>query len=108
LRLNTGIPPTPAAKQKRLGFLAGDTAGYPNGRRPIDDVFDISARAVAGILVDAAKFGTPLGDGVNTKNGGFNNSFPYVMPANSGRDSAHTGPGQAGCSGQPGGICPVD
>jgi Domain of unknown function (DUF4331) len=108
LRLNTGIPPTPVAKQKRLGFLAGDSAGYPNGRRPIDDVFDISARAVAGILVDAAKFGTPLGDGVNTKNGGFNNSFPYVMPANSGRDSAHTGPGQAGCSGQPGGICPVD
>ena len=95
-------------KQKRLGFLAGDTAGYPNGRRPIDDVFDISARAVAGILVNGTKYGTPLGDGVNTKNGGFNNSFPYVMPANSGRDSAHTGPGQAGCSGQPGGICPVE
>lgn len=107
LRLNTGIPPTPVSKQKRLGFIAGDSAGYPNGRRPVDDVFDISARAVAGILVNAKKYGTPLGDGVNTKNGGFNNSFPYLMPANSGRDSAHTGPGQAGCSGQAGGICPV-
>jgi hypothetical protein len=107
LRLNTGIPPTPAGMQKRLGFIAGDSAGYPNGRRPIDDVVDISLRAVAGILVNSTKFGTPLGDGVNTKNGGFNNSFPYVMPANSGRDSAHTGPGQAGCSGQPGDICPV-
>ena len=107
LRLNTGIPPTPVGNQLRLGFLAGDNAGYPNGRRPIDDVFDISARAVAGILVDATKYGTPLGDGVNTKNGGFNNSFPYVMPANSGRNSDHTGPGQAGCSGQPGGICPT-
>ena len=107
LRLNTGIPPTPVGDQKRLGFLAGDTAGYPNGRRPVDDVFDISARAVAGILVDQVKYGTPLGDGVQTKAEGFNNSFPYVQPANSGRNSAHIGPGQEGCSGQPGGICPV-
>jgi Domain of unknown function (DUF4331) len=107
LRLNTGIPPTPVGMQKRLGFVAGDSAGYPNGRRPVDDVFDISARAVAGILVNSTEFGTPLGDGVNTKTEGFNNSFPYVMPANSGRNSAHTGPGQAGCTGQPEGICPV-
>jgi hypothetical protein len=107
LRLNTGIPPTPVGDQKRLGFLAGDTAGYPNGRRPVDDVFDISARAVAGILVDPVKFGTPLGDGVQTKTEGFNNSFPYVLPANSGRNSTHIGPGQEGCSGQPSGICPV-
>ena len=108
LRLNTGIPPTPVGKQLRLGFIAGDVAGYPNGRRPIDDVFDISLRAIEGILVDSTKFGLALGDGVNTKTEGFNNSFPYVMPANSGRNSAHTGPGQAGCTGQPGGICPVE
>jgi hypothetical protein len=108
LRLNTGIPPTPVGSQKRLGFIAGDVAGYPNGRRPIDDVFDISLRAIEGILVDSTKFGLALGDGVNTKTEGFNNSFPYVMAANSGRNSAHTGPGQAGCTGQPGGICPVE
>jgi hypothetical protein len=108
LRLNTGIPATPAASQKRLGFIAGDAAGYPNGRRPIDDVFDISLRAIEGILVDSKKFGLALGDGVNTKTEGFNNFFPYVMPANSGRNSAHTGPGQAGCTGQPGGICTVE
>jgi hypothetical protein len=107
LRLNTGIPPTPAGSQKRLGFLAGDSAGYPNGRRPVDDVFDISARAVEGILVNSTTYGAALGDGVQTKTEGFNNSFPYVMPANNGRNSAHTGPGQAGCTGQPGGICPV-
>jgi hypothetical protein len=107
LRLNTGIPPTAAGSQKRLGFLAGDLAGFPNGRRPIDDVFDISARAVAGILVNSSTFGTPLGDGVNTKTEGFNTSFPYVLPANDGRNSAHTGPGQAGCTGVPSGICPV-
>jgi hypothetical protein len=107
MRLNTGIPPTPVANQKRLGFLAGDLAGYPNGRRPIDDVVDISSRAVAGILVDPVKFGTRIGDGVNINVEGLNNSFPYVMPANSGRNSHHVGPGQAGCTGQPHGICPV-
>jgi len=108
LRLNTGIPPTAVGSQLRLGFIAGDLAGYPNGRRPVDDVFDISARAVAGILVDSVTYGTRLGDGVQTKTEGFNNSFPYVTPANSGRNSAHTGPGQAGCTGDPGGICPVN
>jgi Domain of unknown function (DUF4331) len=107
LRLNTGIPPTPVGKQKRLGFLEGDLAGFPQGRRPVDDVVDIASRAVAGILVNPVKFGARIGDGVNTKDGGFGTTFPYVTPANSGRDSHHTGPGQAGCSGQPNGICPV-
>ena len=107
LRLNTGIPPTPVGSQKRLGFLAGDSAGFPNGRRPIDDVVDIASRAVAGILVDPVKYGAPIGDGVNTKGSGFATTFPYVRPANDGRDSHHTGPGQKGCSGQPNGICPV-
>jgi len=107
LRLNTGIPPTPVGSQKRLGFLAGDLAGFPQGRRPIDDVVDIASRAVAGILVDPVKYGAPIGDGVNTKNGGFGTTFPYVRPASGGRDSHHIGPGQAGCSGQPNDICPV-
>jgi hypothetical protein len=107
LRLNTGIPPTATGKQKRLGFLAGDLAGFPQGRRPIDDVVDIASRAVAGILVDPKKYGAAIGDGVNTKNDGFANEFPYVLPAVSGRDGHHTGPGQPGCSGQADGICPV-
>jgi hypothetical protein len=107
LRLNTGIPPTPVGTQKRLGFLGGDTAGFPNGRRPVDDVVDIAARAVAGILVDGTKYGTRIGDGVQMNPEGYRAMFPYVMPANSGRNSVHIGPGQAGCSGQPGGICPV-
>ena len=107
LRLNTGIPPTPVGSQKRLGFLAGDLAGFPQGRRPIDDVVDIASRAVAGILVDPVKYGTRIGDGVNINEGGYGTTFPYVLPAHSGRDSHHTGPGQEGCTGQPGGICPV-
>jgi hypothetical protein len=46
--------------------LAGDSAGFPNGRRPNDDVTDIALRVVGGILVagDPAAF-PPLGDGVN-------------------------------------------
>jgi hypothetical protein len=108
LRLNTGIPPTPVGKQKRLGFLAGDLAGFPQGRRPIDDVVDIASRAVVGILADPVKYGARVGDGVNINEDGYGSTFPYVMPAHSGRNSAHVGPGQQGCSGQPGGICPVN
>ena len=108
LRLNTGIPPTVPANQKRLGVLAGDFAGFPNGRRPVDDVTDIASRVVAGILVDPVKFGTRIGDGVNTDgdNLGFRNSFPFIRAALNGRDSHHVGPGQPGCTGLPSGICP--
>ena len=57
LRLNTAIAPTPEAMQNRLGLLGGllvgpggDLAGYPNGRRPNDDIVDISLVAVMGGL----------------------------------------------------------
>jgi hypothetical protein len=46
LRLNTAIPP--AEKEDRFGLLGGDLAGFPNGRRPADDVVSIALRAVAG------------------------------------------------------------
>jgi len=81
LRLNTAIAPVPFAQQNRLGvvgnILAGgnDFAGFPNGRRPKDDVVDVSLVAVMGGLcmangdTDALKFGTackpsavPLGE----------------------------------------------
>jgi hypothetical protein len=51
LRLNTSIAPVAPADQKPLGVLAGDTAGFPNGRRPGDDVVDIELRAAEGILL---------------------------------------------------------
>jgi hypothetical protein len=47
LRLNTGIAPTPVGQQKRLGFIAGDSAGFPNGRRPVDDVVRLPAAGSA-------------------------------------------------------------
>lgn len=109
LRINTGIPATPVANQKRLGFLVGDLAGFPNGRRPMDDTVDIASRAVAGILADPMRFGTRIGDGVNTDgdNVGFRETFPFVQPALSGRDSRHIGPGQTGCTGRLDALCPV-
>ena len=56
LRLNTGIAPVPFARQNRLGIVGSvlsggsDFAGFPNGRRPKDDVVDISLVAVMGGL----------------------------------------------------------
>lgn len=69
LRLNTDIAPVPFAEQNRLGLvgaiLAGqpDRAGYPNGRRPKDDVVDISLVAVMGGLCMANGNNNALGFG---------------------------------------------
>jgi hypothetical protein len=108
LRLNTGIQPAAPGSQKRLGFIAGDSAGYPNGRRPQDDVLDITLRVLSGVLVDAKKFGTLLGDGVNVSSSPLQPTFPFLGAAYSGRDSVHMGPGQAGCAFSPNGICPAN
>lgn len=99
LRLNTGVLPTPAASRKRLGLLAGDPAGYPNGRRVSDDVTDISARAVVGVL-NPAFGGFPnnrIGDGVNSNDKPYQETFPYVGFSHSGRDSRKVDPGEPGC-----------
>jgi hypothetical protein len=108
LRINTGIPQTPFFQQKRLGVLAGDFGGYPNGRRPVDDVVDIAARVVGGYLANPAIYNTRIGDGVNLPSNGVGMHFPYVLPAYDGRDSHHIGPGQFGCTGQSNGICPTN
>lgn len=54
LRLNTSIAPTPAASQNDLGVLGKDNAGFPNGRRPFDDVTTITLRAAEGALCGVA------------------------------------------------------
>jgi hypothetical protein len=93
LRLNTGVPPTPKANRKRMGFLAGDTAGFPNGRRVSDDVVDIAARAVVGVLTGDPKFtGFPhnsIGDGTNANDMPYQETFPYVAWAQDGRNRVH-------------------
>lgn len=48
LRLNTGIPATPVFSQNNLGVIGGDLAGFPNGRRPGDDVVDVALRVLMG------------------------------------------------------------
>jgi hypothetical protein len=73
LRLNTSIAAVPFAQQNRLGvvgnILAGgnDFAGYPNGRRPKDDIVDISLVAVMGGLCVANGNGNALGLGADCK-----------------------------------------
>jgi len=56
MRLNTSIAPTAPAAQNDLGVLGGDAAGFPNGRRPYDDVTDIELRVAMGAL--CGKIGT--------------------------------------------------
>ena len=53
LRLNTGIDATARDSQSNLGVAAGDLAGFPNGRRPGDDVVDIALRAIMGAFCHA-------------------------------------------------------
>lgn len=87
LRLNLGVPQTPAGQRSRLGLLGGDPAGFPNGRRLEDDVVDIAMRVVAGVLAGPQYSGNPnnaLGDGVNSNDVPFQEVFPYVAWANSG------------------------
>jgi hypothetical protein len=105
LRLNTGVPPTPLASRSRLGLIGGDPAGFPNGRRPTDDVVDISARVVAGGILSPGFDVAPnnlLGDGVNAPDVPPQETFPYVHYAYSGRDSRHISAGDpTGCGDQP-------
>ncbi len=114
LRLNTGVAATPMASRKRLGLLAGDGAGFPNGRRVSDDVTDIALRVVMGALVTTPPWNNPnfithfLGDGVNTNDRPYQETFPYVAFAQSGRNSIHIGPGQTGCTGDVNAVCPVN
>jgi hypothetical protein len=88
-RLNTSTAVTPAASQNNLGVLGGDNAGFPNGRRPGDDVVDIELRVAMGVLCHAfpgvfcspadAPSGT-LGytDGTLQDVSQFDNQFPYL------------------------------
>jgi hypothetical protein len=99
LRLNTGIPATLPVNQKRLGFIAGDSAGYPNGRRLADDVVDITLRVgVGGVLIPAFNIfpNSHLGDGVNVNDAPYRNQFPYLADCPDGRNRRHVDPGEPG------------
>ncbi|MCE0507386.1 MULTISPECIES: DUF4331 domain-containing protein [unclassified Roseivivax] len=61
MRLNTGIPATPQGSQNNYGVLAEDLAGFPNGRRPGDDVVDLALRVAMGRLCHPVPLGAELG-----------------------------------------------
>lgn len=75
IRLDTTKPPTDPALQDPLGVLGGDLAGFPNGRRPGDDVVDIVLRAVGGAFAGG---GPPLTDGAHVDASDFGTEFPYL------------------------------
>lgn len=81
MRLNTSIAPKAAAQQNTLGVLGGDTAGFPNGRRPGDDVVDIELRVAMGFLLtnqQAPSRMLPFTDGTAVSAAQFQSTFPYL------------------------------
>ena len=90
LRLNTALPVTAASAQNRLGVIGGDNAGFPNGRRPGDDVVDVVLRVAMGRLcilnIGCAPADAPAGsidftDGAFLDATSFDATFPYLkMP----------------------------
>jgi len=92
IRLNTATPPVAAASQNPIGVFAGDAAGYPNGRRPGDDVIDITLRAVMGkgcylglgvcVPADAPVGNVSYTDGAPILATSFQSVFPYFNVPN--------------------------
>jgi hypothetical protein len=102
-RVNTTTGPVPLPGQpkfSRLGAFGGDTtkgipSGWPNGRRPGDDVVDIAFTAFASGPTFAKI--TPLGDNINANDQMFNQVFPFLATPNAGtRNSKDSGPNVGG------------
>jgi Domain of unknown function (DUF4331) len=85
LKINLGVPPTAPDKVSTFGVVAGDNAGFPDGRRLSDDVVDLSLRVVGGFLKGNK---LPLGDGVDKNDVPFRTTFPYVASPHDGFDSS--------------------
>ena len=97
IRLNTKIKPS--GQGNRLGVLAKDTAGFPNGRRLADDVVDIELQALVG-AVRTGKIVEALaaGDGVNANDVAFGTAFPYLALPHSGSATSARGTSVGGSS----------
>jgi len=94
-RLNTSIPAVGAGSQNNLGVLGGDNAGFPNGRRPGDDVVDVELRVAMGVLchafpgvfcnpADAPSGALPFTDGTEQDASQFDSAFPYLKTPHTG------------------------
>jgi hypothetical protein len=101
LRLDLSVPPTAPEHQSRLGAaLSADKAGYPNGRRPNDDVTDITVRVVGGNnnyianrIGDGVNFlaGAPGVVGVDITQNGIARNFPFLPTPYDGKCTAGQG-----------------
>jgi hypothetical protein len=102
LRLNTSI--MPSGNPSRLGLLAKDSAGFPNGRRLADDVVDIELQALEGaVRTGEVVQALATGDGVNTNDREFGERFPYVALPHSGSTGLESRVGGSGSSNSPSG-----
>ena len=95
LRLNVAVPPTPMDRANPLGLVAGDAAGYPNGRRVVDDTTTIQLRAIAGLTIPLVdKSFTPDGatskvtDGTTNENPAYKDHFPFLGAPNGGYETS--------------------
>lgn len=90
LRLDISVAPTPLESQEPLTVLAGDEAGWPNGRRPIDDVTDVAIRVVGGAnFADAS-------DNVSMNDLPLLAMFPFLSTPWDGLNRIHQNPEGAG------------
>jgi hypothetical protein len=110
LRLDLRVPPTAPENQSRLGAaLSADKAGWPNGRRPNDDVTDIAVRVVGGKnyidnrVGDGVNFlaGAPGTVGVDITANGIAKSFPFLPTPYDGKNRRHVDCGETGPGGNP-------
>ncbi|MBO3744459.1 DUF4331 domain-containing protein [Streptosporangiaceae bacterium NEAU-GS5] len=91
LRLNLTVPVTKSPN--RLGVLAGDLQGFPNGRRLGDDVLDIALQALEGAALTGKLVpALAAGDKVDFNDKAFGTTFPYIpLPSNTGVNQASNG-----------------
>ncbi|MGO9754820.1 MAG: DUF4331 domain-containing protein [Solirubrobacteraceae bacterium] len=96
LRLNMAIPPT-TSDPNPVGLLAGDPAGFPNGRRVFDDVVSIELRAIAGLTYPLVAKYTPdaaasaITDGLTNADTTYLKTFPYLGTPRSGYQTSPLG-----------------
>jgi hypothetical protein len=85
LRLNMAVKPT-TSNPNPIGLVAGDAAGFPNGRRVFDDVVTVELRAIAGLTYPLVHAYTPDGavnlitDGLDPTSvtAPYLSTFPYL------------------------------
>ncbi len=87
LRLNLSIAPT--VNPNRYGAALGDLAGWPNGRRLVDDVIDIAENGLEGALFTPQYWPVVLGDGVDANDKPYQSTFPYVALPHEGYANGH-------------------